>query len=288
MIPSARVFVFAVLFAAVQAVGTVRSQQGPAESEEADVHYAAKVQEERGKLPVLVMLIGAGARFRNIHLDVGDGSGGTERRSFDTGAYLDFGWHFMARPWARRSMKPPMQAMVLQIDGGSGIGLEVEPENTGITLQTNTWRLLGQLGYLHPFERLQVGGLLGVGGDVLHIDLNSVLPSSRIVYVRLGPAFSYEIVSSFLALRFDFGLRFPFALGDLSDAFGDDSSAFGLDAAVMLGGRLDAGFSYAFRFVWEYYRLRFSGATMDVPSMGDGGRGTDHALTFQVLLGWSL
>ncbi|KPK13453.1 MAG: hypothetical protein AMJ62_15150, partial [Myxococcales bacterium SG8_38] len=133
-----------------------------------------------------------------------------------------------------------------------------------------------------------VGGLLGVGGDVLHIDLNSVLPSSSIVYVRLGPAFSYDLVRSFLAMRFDFGLRFPFALGDLSDAFGDDSSAFGLDAALMLGGRLQAGFSYAFRFVWEYYRLRFSGTPMDVPSMGDGGRGTDHALTFQVLLGWSL
>ena len=248
----------------------------------------AKVQDEEWRLPVVVMLIGAGARFRSIRLDVGDGNGGTEDRNFDTGAYFDLGWHFMARPWAHRSPKPAMQAMILQIDGGSGIGLTVEPGETGISLQTNTWRLLGQLGYLHPLRRVQVGGLVGVGADVLRIDLNSVLPSSSIVYVRLGPAVACRIVSHFLSVRFDFGLRFPWTLGNLADSFGADSSAFGLDAALMLGGRLDAGFSYAFRFGWEYYRVRFSGATHNVPSMGDGGDGTDHGLTFQLLVGWSL
>ncbi len=164
----------------------------------------------------------------------------------------------------------------------------MEPGETGISLQTNTWRLLGQLGYLYPLRRVQVGGLVGVGADVLRIDLNSVLPSSSIVYVRLGPAVACMIVSHFLSVRFDFGLRFPWTLGDLADSFGADSSAFGLDAALMLGGRLDAGFSYAFRFGWEYYRMRFSGATHNVPSMGDGGDGTDHGLTFQLLVGWSL
>jgi hypothetical protein len=133
-----------------------------------------------------------------------------------------------------------------------------------------------------------VGGLVGVGADVLRIDLNSVLPSSRIVYARFGPSVIYAIVGSFLALRFDFGLRFPWMLGDLADSFGADSSAFGLDSSLMLGGRLKTGFSYALRVGWEYYRFRFSGVTMDVPSTGDGGQGTDHGVTFQLLVGWSL
>jgi hypothetical protein len=239
-------------------------------------------------LPVLAMMIGGGPRFRNIALEVGDGTGGTENRSFETGAYFDFGWHLLIRPWGRRSPRPAMQAMLLQLDGGAGIGLTAEPVGTGISLQTNTWRLLGQLGYLYPLGPLQVGGLAGVGVDRLTIDLNSVLPSSKIVYVRFGPALAYDLVSDFFGLRADFGFRFPFMLGDLEEAFGDDSSAFGLDATLTLGGRLKAGFAYALRVVWEHYRLRFAGRTANVPSMGDGGQGTDHAITIQFLVGWSL
>ncbi len=246
------------------------------------------MQEEAPNLPVLVLLIGGGVRFRDIHLDVGDGAGGTEGRAFNTGAYFDFGWHILVRPMSRRSPRPAIQAFVLQIDGGSGTGLKVEPARTGISLRTNTWRLLGQLGYLVPIDRLQLGGLVGVGGDVLSIDLNSVLPSSRIVYVRLGPAVAYDIVPSFFGFRADFGVRVPFFLGDLEDAFGNDSSGVGLDATATFDGRLKAGFSYAFRLTWEYYRLRFAGPNMNVPAMGGGGTGSDHAITLQLLLGWSL
>jgi hypothetical protein len=249
---------------------------------------AAAMQDAAPKLPVLVLLLGGGVRSRNIRLDVGDGAGGTEKRTFDTGAYFVLGGHLLVRPMARRAARPSVQAIVFQIDGGAGVGLNVQPEGTGISLHTNTWELLGQFGYLYPIDRLQVGGLLGVGGDVLRIDLNSVLPSSTIVYVRAGPAVAYDIVPSFLFFRADFGLRVPFVLSQLDDAFGDDSSGIGLDSAVTLGGELNAGFSYAFRFVWAYYRLHFSGSTMNVPAMGDGGRGKDNAISVQLLLGWSL
>jgi len=252
----------------------------------ADEDGAANVQEEEPVLPVLVIQIGAGARFRNIHLELGDGAGGTETRSFETGAYFDFAWHLLVRPMGRRTSRPSVQAIILQVDGGSGIGLKAEV--SGIELQTNTWRMLGQFGYLYPMDRLQLGGLVGVGGDVFGIDLNSVLPSSRIIYARFGPALAYQIVPRFLGFRADFGLRFPFYLGPLEDAFGNDSSGIGLDAAVTFQGWLKVGFSYAVRFVWEYYRLRFSGSNMNVPAMGDGGDGNDHALTIQLLFGWSL
>jgi len=246
------------------------------------------MQDDASKLPVLVILIGGGARFRNIRLHVGDGAGGTENRSFDTSAYFDFGWHLLARPMARRSPRPAVQAFVAQLDGGAGIGLEAEPVDSGISLQTNTWRLLGQLGYLYPIDRLQLGGLIGVGGDVLSIDLNSVLPSSSIVYVRLGAAAAYDIVPGLFTVRADLGLRLPFFLGELSDAFGNESPGVGADATATFGGRLKVGFTYAFRFIWAYYRLRFAGSTVGGPATADGGKGSDHALTFQFLLGWSL
>ena len=273
-----RVCVFAALFLAASTPGRGHAQEEP----------AAAVQDEGAELPVLVMLIGGGARFRNIHLEVGDGAGGSEPRTFETGAYFDFAWHLLVRPMSQRSPRPVIQAIAFQVDGGSGIGLKVEPAGTGISLQTNTWRLLGQFAYLYPIDRLQVGGLVGIGGDILQIDLNSVLPSSRIIYVRLGPAVAYDIVPSFFGFRADFGLRIPFFLGGLEDAFGSDSSGIGFDAAVTLDGRLKAGFSYALRFVWEYYRLRFAGSNMSVPAMGGGGNGNDHAVTLQFLFGWSL
>ncbi len=280
MVQVLRVSVFASLFLLAGATA--------AHAEDETTASPAAVQEESLRLPVLVALIGGGARFRNIHLEVGDGTGGSEPRTFDTGAYFDFGWHLLIRPAAARSPRASIRAIAIQIDGGSGIGLEVQPAGTGISLKTNTWRLLGQFGYLYPINRLQVGGFVGVGGDVFTIDLNSVLPSSSIVYVRLGPAVVYDILPSFLILRADFGLRLPFFYGGLEDAYGTDGSGVGLDAALTLGGRVPAGFTYAFRFGWEYYHLRFAGPTTNVPAMGNGAEGSDHAVTFQFLFGWSL
>lgn len=268
-------------------VGAQESVEPPGESPSPPA-YAAPAQDESWKQDVLVTLIGGGARFRRVRLDVGDGFGGSENRSLDTGAYFDFGWHVLIRPLGHRSPRASIRAIVLQIDGGAGIGLDVRPEGSGISLETNSWRLLGQFGYLYPKGRWQFGGLLGVGGDIFNIDLNSVLPSSRMVYIRLGPAAEVAFVGDFLKLRTDFGLRVPFYLGELANAFGTDSRAFGLDGTVTLGGHLKAGFSYAFRFVWEYYQYRFAGPVSNVPSMGDGGRGREHAIDAQFLLGWSL
>jgi len=256
--------------------------------EQAGRAYQAPAEDESWKQDVLVALIGGGARFRRIHLEVGDGTGATENRSFNTGAYFDFAWHLLIRPLGHRSPRASVRAIVLQVDGGSGIGLAVEPAGTGIRLKTNTWRMVGQFGYLYPFQRFQVGGLVGIGGDVFNIDSNFVLPSSRIVYVRFGPGALYSIVPELLRIRGDFGLRFPFHLGALENAFGKDSFVFGLDSTLTLDGRMEAGFTYALRVVWEYYTMRFSGPTDDIPSMGDGGRGRDHAINVQLLVGWSL
>lgn len=276
---------FALVFILVSLVGGRALGQDPASGEEAP----AKTQDGRAAMPVLVMLIGAGPRFRDIRLDVGNGAGGTERRALETGVYVDFGWHLLIRPMAQRSVNPALQAIVIQVDGGSGIGLEVQPAGVESELETNAWRLLGQFGYLYPRDRLRFGGLLGVGSDVLSITENSVFPSSTIVYVRVGPAVAYDLVARYLAIRADFGVRIPFFLGELEAAFGDRSRSVGLDGVLTFDGRLKAGFTYAFRAIWEYYHYRFAGATSTVPAQsGGGGSGNDHAVTFQLLIGWSL
>ena len=260
------VSVIAMVLLPISAFGQDGGEDGERAATPSPKVYAAPKEDESWKQDVLVALIGAG----------------------DTGPYFDFGWQLFIRPLGQRSPRAAMRAMVLQVDGGAGISLTVEPVGTGISLNTNTWRMVGQLGYLYPIDRWQVGGLVGVGGDVFNIDLNSVIPSSRIVYVRLGPAGSVDVVNDYLTIRADFGLRFPFHLGELANTFGADSRAFGLDSTVTFQGRIKAGFTYAFRFIWEYFTYRFAGPTDNVPAMGDGGDGNDHAIDFQLLVGWSL
>ncbi len=241
-------------------------------------------------LPVFEIFVGGGPRLRNIDFNVGDGSGGTENRKFTSGAYADVGGYFLVRPLGRSASKA-LQGVVIQGDGGIGFGLNAQPAGTGITSDVTTWRALGQVGYLYPvLEGLQVGGLVGAGVDDFTIGDNSVLPSIRYVYARVGAALSYMVFKEFLGFRVDGGFRKPFSLGDLEDAFGSNSSAIGFDATAMVGGKLDIGFTYGFRFIWERYKLDFSGATdPQQPSFSSGpGSGTDIATTFQFLVGWSL
>ncbi len=249
-----------------------------------------KKADQGTKLPVFEIFVGGGPRLRNIDFNVGDGSGGTENRTFDSGAYADVGGYFLVRPLGR-SDSPALQGIVIQGDGGVGFGLNAQPQGTGITNSVSTWRALGQVGYLYPLRKgLQVGGLVGAGVDTFDIDVNSVLPSIQYIYVRVGAALSYMIFKEFVGFRVDGGFRKPFSLGDVEDAFGNNSSAIGFDATAMVGGKLDIGFTYGFRFIWEYYKTDFSGATdPQQPSFSGGpGSGTDSAMTYQFLVGWSL
>ncbi len=276
----------------VAGTATATASTAPAQSESKPRKESKVNKEKKGggatKLPVFEILVGGGPRFRNIDFNVGDGSGGTEPRTFTSGAYADVGGYFLVRPLGR-SDNPALQGIVIQGDGGVGFGLKAGLQGTGSTSNISTWRALGQVGYLYPIKGMQVGGLLGVGADTFDIDLNSALPSIQYIYFRVGAAFAYTIIKDLLSFRVDGGFRKPFSLGDLEGAFGNNSSAIGWDATAMVGGKLDIGFSYGFRFIYESYKLDFAGANTSVPSMGGpGGSGTDRAMTFQFLVGWSL
>ena len=246
------------------------------------------VQPSTSRPPVLELLVGAGPRLRDIDFDVGDGSGGTQSRQFTSGAYADLAGFMVARPLARLP-KTPAWGLVFQGEGGVGLGLRAEPGGTGSITGIRTWRALGQVGYLYPFRGFQAGGLVGVGADALDIDVNRVLPSIQYNYFRAGLAAAYTVVVEYLTIRVDGGLRKPFSLGDVEEAFGDQSSAIGWDAGALVSGHLDVGFAYGFRFTVESYTLDFAGTRENVPSAGGpGGRGIDRTLSFQFLVGWSL
>ncbi|MEM7137934.1 MAG: hypothetical protein AAF500_15225 [Myxococcota bacterium] len=264
-----------------------------AEEAEAKKKAAKQKKTDGVDLPVFEIAVGGGARFRNIDFNVGNNTGGTEERTFDSGAYADVGGYFVVRPLGR-SENPALQAIIIQGDGGVGFGLEAAPSGTATASNIQTWRALGQVGYLFPIKRLQVGGLVGAGVDTFDIDLNFILPSIQYVYFRVGGALAYTIIEDLLGFRVDGGFRKPFSLGDLEGAFGSNSSAIGWDATATIGGRLDIGFSYGFRFIFETYKLDFAGATQNVPARGGlcpeelSCTGTDRALTFQFLVGWSI
>lgn len=270
----------------------------PAAAPGAPEKIAAKSDEKGAKkrerksshqMPVFEILIGGGVRLLDIDFDVGTEDGGTSNRRFDSGAFTDLGGYALVRPLGRFD-DPALQAIVVQLDGGFGVGLAAEI-SPGQTSDVNTWRVLGQVGYLYPvLKRLQVGGLVGVGVDSFDIDPNATLPSRRYTYLRAGGAIGYTILENYLTVRADGGFRWPFSLGDIEPAFGSDSTAIGFDAMATVGGRLDIGFTYAFRFLFEQYNLDFSGTTSSSqPSQSAGsGSGTDRAMTFQVLVGWTL
>lgn len=266
----------------------------PRKGDKTDDKKKKKRSAESGsELPVFEILAGGGMRFIEINFNVGDVSGGLENRNFTSGAYADVGGYFLVRPLGR-SDNPALQGMVIQGDGGVGFGLSASPEGTGIKVDVNTWRALGQVGYLYPIKGMLVGGLAGVGVDTFDIEVNSVLPSIQYIYFRVGATFAYTIIDDFLGFRVDGGFRKPFSLGDIDAAFGNNSSAIGWDATAMVGGKLDIGFSYGFRFIYESYKLDFAGATQNVPARSDmcppdsSCGGTDRAMTFQFLVGWSL
>ncbi len=178
-----------------------------------------RCRDEGPGLPVLVMLIGGGARFRNIHFNVG---GGTEQRTFDTSAYFDFGWHLLIRPVARRSPRPAVQAIAIQIDGGSGIGSRCRARGNRDLIANQHLALARD----NSATSTRSTGCRWVGSSVSAATCSASI-STRCSRRRgsstsdSGPAVAYDIVPELLRLPRDFGLRVPFFLGGLEDAYGN-------------------------------------------------------------------
>lgn len=239
--------------------------------------------------PIFVLFAGVGGRARTIEIDVDDGAGGVASRRYDSGVYLDIVFRLELRPWARSATKG-LRGLTLEADGDFATGLGTQTRSSNINLDTKAWRALGQLGYLRRIAKHEVGGLVGIGFDRLELQANATLPSIRYLFFRLGPAYRVHFVPNLLYFRIDAGLRLPISYGQLEEAFGN-TRGFGLDAGLMFGGRLDLGFAYALRFSVDFFRSNFSGfpagALPALPAAAQGRNGSDRALNFHVIVGWS-
>lgn len=239
--------------------------------------------------PIFNILGGAGGRLRKIDIHVEDDAGDPATRQYDSGIFLDIVFRLELRPWAHQADKW-LQGLALEADGDFGVGLETETPGSAAKLKTKTWRVLGQLAYLHRLGKHEIGGLIGMGFDALDLADNGTLPSIRYLFLRLGPAYRYFFFERSLYLRVDAGFRFPFSYGDLSKSFGE-ATGYGFDAGLMVGGELEVGFSYLFRVSAEYFKPQFSGFPSGTlpgfPAAADGRDGTDLAINFHVMVGWS-
>ncbi|HET6417836.1 MAG TPA: hypothetical protein VFG22_16180 [Polyangiales bacterium] len=239
--------------------------------------------------PVFNIMAGAGGRTRQVEINVEDAAGDPGTRTYDSGIFLDIVFRLELRPWARSETKG-LRGLALEADGDFGLGLETQVPGSAAKLDTKTWRVLGQLGYLHRLGKHEIGGLLGIGFDALKLETNGNLPSLEYLFLRVGPAYAYFFVERALFLRVDAGFRYAFSYGALEDTFGE-ATGFGFDAGLSLGGELDVGFSYRVRVSSEFFKPQFGelsgGLPPGLPAAAQGRDGTDLAINFNVMVGWS-
>lgn len=266
----------------------------PVEPAAAEVEepVAIRIEARSGgaKLPPYVTLLGGvGGRIRSIEVRVDDGVGGTGTRTYDSGVYLDIVFRLEVRPLAKHAVRG-LRGLALEADGDFGVGLKTQPPGSNASLDTQAWRVLGQLGYFHRFDKGELGGLLGVGYDRLKLEENGTLPSIGILFLRVGPAYRHFFLDRQVYLRVDGGFRYPFSYGELEDTFGDGSGV-GFDAALTLGGELDVGFAYAARLSFDYFKPRFAGfpdgELPPLPGAAQGRDATDFGINFHVMVGWA-
>lgn len=240
--------------------------------------------------PYVLLLAGAGGRARTLEINVDDGAGGTATRKYESGVYLDIVFRLEVRPLARHATKG-VRGLALEADGNFGVGMETQSPTSTASLSTKAWRVLGQLGYFHRFDKGELGGLLGIGFDRLDLATNNTVPSVDYLFLRLGPAYRHFFIERALYLRVDGGFRYPFSYGQLTDTFGE-AKGFGFDAGLILGGELDVGFAYGVRLSVDYFKPQFSGFPSGMvppapPGAASGRDATDLAINFNAMVGWA-
>lgn len=239
--------------------------------------------------PYVMLLAGAGGRTRKIEVNVDEETAGSATRTYESGVFLDIVFRLEVRPLAKH-FTAGLHGIAIEADGDFGVGLMTQPPGSTAKLDTKTWRVLGQIGYFHRFDKGELGGLVGIGYDFLELGPNGILPSIDYLFFRIGPAYRHFFIDRALYLRVDGGFRYPFSYGDLEEWFGA-AKGFGFDAALTLGGNLDVGFSYAARLSFEYFKPQFAGFPPGMlppfPGAANGRDATDFAINFHAMVGWA-
>lgn len=225
--------------------------------------------------------VSAGLELQTRHAQVSIPS--AEPRIYDSSAFPLVLIEGHVRPLAA-SRKTAARGLFGRVEFAHSVGLNSHPAGTTTGLSTKAWRAIGYLGYDYRFlkDRLEAGMSLGFGTDVFHIAQNAVFPTTQYLQLPIGVSLLGVLIRRYLDAQLFGGYRLVFSDGDLSPRFGSSATVQGFDIGAKLGGALPIGFTYAIRFSYVRYAMKFSGAATDV----SGTSGYDQRLLTDLLVGW--
>lgn len=229
--------------------------------------------------------IEVGLALRTRDADINLLGGGTRR--YASGLYPELVVGLELRPMAHHAHLG--RGVFLVGSFGHSLGLGSEELTTGARVPTNFVRAAFGAGWLASLgDVVELGFGLTFGYDGYHLAPNAVMPTAEYFTLRPGLRGRVRLAGETLVLDVDAGYRGVLGVGALATTFGDQAGAHGADVGVRLGGNLlkaaGLGFTWGLRFDWVGTFLDFGGAASDAL----GTRGSESALRFTALLGWSV
>ncbi len=262
----------------------------------AQAEAAAEEEEEEagtpGGLPVLAAFVGLDGRTRDAQADFPGGGG----RRYDLSMYPELSLRLESFPLGGSS--GAIKGLYAQLDLAFALALSSQEVDamgnpTGDELDTSAWRMLLQVGYQYPLsdDAFRLGALVGFGIDSFSISENDTLPSTSYKFLRIGAVGDARLYENLVRARIDIAYRVILGMGDIADANEDDrlgteASGGAFDLGISLGGRIDMGLSYAFRFGFTRYNRDFSGtAGTGIP---ENSNFADKGLNLSIQLGYTI
>lgn len=269
---------------AVSALASHRPPPEPVEAIEEPVEEEPAPAAPAPEDGLAIFTATAGVAVRTRDADIALEGGGTRR--YASGAYPEILIALEARPFANESHLG--RGLFLTAAFGHSVGLGSQTDGTMTAVSTNFLRFSGGAGWLAPIEDVaEIGVGVSVGYDGYHLGPNVVLPTAEYVYIRPAARGRVRIMKEALVIDAEVAYRGVVGMGAIAGAFGEQATTHGVDVGIGVGGNLfpvaELGFTWAVRFDWVGYFLGFAGPASDAP----GVSGTESALRFSFLVGWS-
>lgn len=236
-------------------------------------------------LAVLALTAGLTVRSRDTFVSL---TGGGERR-YSVPAYVELGFGLEVRPFAGEGHLG--RGIYLNGDFANSVGLASQVEDPTMPTPvggTNFLRFGIHAGWLAPIGAVvELGVGFGGGYDGYMIDMNPILPSVEVGYLRPAARARIRLAQESLVLEIDLAYRAILGVGALASSFGVEIDAHGVDFGLGLTGNLfrvaELGFTWSARFSYVGYFVSFAGAATDEA----GTSGSEQAIRFAFMVGWS-
>ena len=237
-----------------------------------------------GALPMLEVFAGFGGRIRDADIKLETAGPSPVSRVYSA-TFGEIYGRVAFRPFGPDGGM--LAGLTASAEFAYAVGLSSVNQETQEDISTSAFRAEGGLGWLlGPFGPVRIGPEVDFGYDSFSLDPNPILPTANYIYVRPGAALLLDIVSPYLQVKVDAGLRLVLGTGDLAPFFGESASAVGLDTGIELVGNLDMGLAYGGRFAFQSFGLAFDG--VGTPPNNTAIDGTDQRLVFTLFVGYRL